>query len=256
MLAQRLKMTLRAYWPGGVIVGIGGLLLQKFRKKVVVDVSNEYVGWLRHVNAGMLQSGNLYCFDYAIRNLPNAAPILEIGSFCGLSTNLLTYYKEKHGVRNLLFTCDRWEFPRSEGRTMVGDSSITHAEYRAYARETFIRNVHMFSRYDLPHTIEMLSDEFFAAWRNGQEVADVFGGPVRLGGPLSFCYIDGNHSYEYARRDFINCDELLVPGGFILFDDSMDFTGYEGVRRVVAEVRRSGRYELVIKNPNYFFRKK
>ena len=61
----------------------------------IKDISDEdeYVEWLCFANAGMLDRGNLYCFDYAIRNLPSSAPLIEIGSFCGLSTNLITYYK-------------------------------------------------------------------------------------------------------------------------------------------------------------------
>lgn len=55
-----------------------------------IDISDDYVNWLCYANAGMLHRGNLYCFDYAIRNLPSEAPIVEVGSFCGLSANLLT----------------------------------------------------------------------------------------------------------------------------------------------------------------------
>ena len=56
------------------------------------------------------------------------------------------------------------------------------------------------------------------------------------------------------REIFANCDEYLEGGGFLLFDDSSDGSGYE-VCRVVQEVLKNGRYELVAKNPNYFFRK-
>lgn len=221
----------------------------------LIDISDEYVNWLCFANAGMLQRGNLYCFDYALTHLPSAAPLVEVGSFCGLSTNLLTYYKRKRGVTNLLFTCDRWVFEGSDKSPSVGDSSLTHAEYRDFVKETFVRNIKTFSRDDTPHTVEMFSDEFFEAWRAGVETKDVLGRAVKLGGPISFCFIDGNHTYEFARRDFEHADEFLERGGFILFDDSADGSGWE-VCEVVKEVAASGRYELVIKNPNYFFRKK
>jgi hypothetical protein len=101
----------------------------------------------------------------------------------------------------------------------------------------------------------MYSDEFFAAWSEGRQVKDVFEREVQLGGPISFAYIDGNHDYEFAQRDFINCDRHLVPGGFLLFDDSGDFSEWES-RWAAREALRSGRYDLVIKNPNYLLRKK
>lgn len=220
-----------------------------------IDISDEYVNWLCFANAGMLQRGNLYCFDYALGHLPSAAPLVEIGSFCGLSTNLLTYYKQKHGVTNPLITCDRWAFEGAHDGSNLGASSVPHAEYRTFVKETYIRNVRMFSRDDLPFTVEMFSDEFFEAWRAGRAETDVLGRPIKLGGPISFCFIDGNHTYEFARRDFEHTDEYLERGGFILFDDSADGSGWE-VCEVVREVASSGRYELVMKNPNYFFRKK
>ncbi len=230
-------------------------IAEALRRRSWKDISDEYVRWLCYANAGILHRGNLYCFDYAIRNLPSDAPIVEIGSFCGLSTNLLTYYKEQNNVRNRLITCDKWQFGGAVSGPLIGESSISHEEYRLFARETYMRNVRMFSRYDLPYTVEMLADEFFAAWRRGDEVRDVFERPIRLGGPISFCYIDGNHTYEYAKRDFENCDEFLERGGFILFDDSADGSGW-GVCQVVDEIRAAGKYEVVAKNPNYLVRKR
>jgi hypothetical protein len=197
-----------------------------------LDISDEYVNWL--------------CY---------AAPIVEIGSFCGLSTNLLTYYEAKNGVRNPLFTCDKWTFEGANHNSTLGDSSVTHEEYRTFVKETFIRNVSVFSRHALPHTVEILSDDFFEAWRESREVLDVFGRATRLGGPISFCYIDGNHTYEYVRRDFQNCDEFLEPRGFILFDDSADSSDWE-VRQVIAEIQAAKKYECIVNNPNYLFMKK
>jgi len=89
------------------------------------------VRWLRFANAGMLLDGNVSAMSRATRNLPATGSLLEIGSFCGLSTNV-----------------------------------------------------------------------------------------------------------------------------FILFDDSSDTYAFEGVRRVIQEIRASGRYEIVEQNPNYLVRKK
>jgi hypothetical protein len=218
----------------------------------VVDISDKYTEHLAGVNAGWLERGNLYCFDYAMRHLPGDSPMVEIGSFCGLSTNLINYYKGLHSAKNRLFNCDKWSWGDA-GR--IGASHVTYDEYLAFARETYVRNVRMFSRPDLPHTVEQFSADFFELWRRGEEVTDVFGRAVRLGGPISFCYIDGDHAYEPARRDFEDADEFLERGGFILFDDSADGTRWE-VARVRDEVLASGRYEVAAKNPNYLFRKK
>ncbi len=220
-----------------------------------IDISDAFTQWLGFANAGMLNRGNLYCFDRAIANLPGDAPVVEIGSFAGLSTNLLVYYLRRHGRSNRLITCDRWEFEGARPGERIGESPVKFDAYRAFVRDSFLRNVRFFSGDRLPHTLEMSSDEFFAAWREQARATDVFGRMVTLGGPIGFCYIDGNHSYACARRDFENADAFLEPGGFILFDDSADGTAWE-VCRVVAEVAADGRYELVTRNPNYLFRKR
>jgi hypothetical protein len=217
-----------------------------------INLMDDYLAYLSFANAGMLNKGNLLCFDYAIGNLPSKNPMVEIGSFSGLSTNIMTYFKRKHGARNELFTCDKWEFEGADGN--VGDSDVPHAEYREFVKGSYIRNVRMFSRSALPRTIEMLSDDFFGAWEDRQTVTDVLGRPAKLGGPISFCYIDGNHGYDFARRDFLNTDRFLEPGGFVLFDDSADGSQW-GVCRVVEEVKLLANYRLVVKNPNYLFQK-
>jgi hypothetical protein len=218
------------------------------------EISDDYVRWLGFANAGMLNSGNLYCFDHAVKNLPGDLPMVEIGSFCGLSTNLIAHYAQVNGRRNTLFTCDAWLFEGASTDKALPGSSITHAEYRTFVRDTFLRNVRMFSRDRLPHTIEKLSGDFFAAWRRGDEVTDVFDRKVRLGGRVGFVYIDGDHSYAGAKLDFELSDEFLEPGGFILFDDSADGSDWE-VCRVIEEVKATKRYEVVVANPNYLFRK-
>ena len=252
-----LKRALGVYRSEG-LVGVKRRLVQTLARQGTPsrNLWSDYLSWLTYANAGMLTRGNVWCMDYAIKNLPSQAPILEIGSFCGLSTNVIIYLKEKNNVHNPLITCDKWMFEGAGGGGMLGDSqSVTHAEYKKFVKETFVRNVQMFGRNDLPFTIELLSDEFFCSWTNLEKRQDVFGREVKLGGPLSFCYIDGNHSYECARRDFENCDRFLEKGGFILFDDSADGSEWE-VRKVVQEVIGTRHYDLIARNPNYLFRKK
>jgi hypothetical protein len=202
----------------------------------------------------MLERGNVDCFDWAIRHLPSDAPIVEIGSFCGLSTNVMTYLKRHHGKTNRLITCDRWIFERRDKTAELDDSGVSFDDYREFVRETFLRNAHMFSRHDLPFTVELFSDEFFEAWTARDTMNDVFGRSIALGGEISFCYIDGSHLYDVAKRDFANADRFLQRGGFILLDDSGDSTHHES-RLVAQEVLSDARYKLVTRNPNYLFQK-
>jgi hypothetical protein len=218
-------------------------------------LDDEYITQLCFINAGILEKGNIYSFDYAIGHLPSSAPILEIGSYCGLSTNLLTYLKKKHHVVSPLITCDKWEFqkPSVGDSTAVGTSPLLYRDLERFARESYLRNVRMFSADDPPYTFEMNSDDFFASWRARESRQDVLSRAYALGGPLSFCFVDGNHTYDYARRDFQNCDTFLQVGGFILFDDSTLLK--DDVYKVMPEVIATGRYKLVTMNPNHLFQK-
>jgi hypothetical protein len=216
-------------------------------------LKDEYLTWLSFANAGMLESGSKYLIDYALQHLPNEDPILQIGSFCGLSANVITHLKRIHGVRNPLFTSNKWEFENINGRPQIPNSPVRLSDYATFVRDSFIRNIKMFSPDDLPFAMEMLSDEFFEAWRFRKSTMDVLGRPVTLGGPLSFCHIDGNHTYECAKRDFQNCDENLEIGGFILFDDST-LTEF-GVYQLMPEIISAGSYKLIAANPYHLFQK-
>ncbi len=216
-------------------------------------LNDEYITWLCYANPGMLEKGNLYSIDYAISHLPSAAPILEIGTFCGLSTNVITHFKRKHGVSNPLITCDKWDFENVNGRSNIADSPVLFSEYKAFSKNSYIRNIQMFSRDDLPFTFEMTANEFFDAWGSRNNCTDVLGRSRDLGGPFSFCYIDGNHTYEYAKQDFLHCDTYLEDGGFILFDDSTlpEFS----LHNLMPEIMGMSRYRLIAENPYHLFQK-
>jgi len=204
----------------------------------------------------MLDRGNLFLVDYALGHLSGNAPFLEIGSFCGLSANLITHYKRKHGLTNKLFTCDKWEWTLDFGEeadNKIAGSPVLFSDYRRFTRDSYLRSIRTFSADDPPFTIEAFSAEFFELWGSQAVVEDVLGRSVGLGGPLSFCYVDGDHSYAAAKRDFENCDAFLEVGGFILFDDSTLKT--YGVHQLMPEVAATGRYKLVARNPNHLFQR-
>lgn len=216
---------------------------------------SRFVKWIGFANAGMLNPGNVYCFEYAIQRLPSGNPVIEIGSFCGLSANIISYYLRKFGKSNKLITCDKWIFERAEKQhEFLDGSSIRNEDIRNFVKESYIRNISFFSKENLPYTVEEFSDDFFSRWDKEEMATDVMGRNIQLGGKISFAYIDGNHTIEYAKRDFSNVDRHLEKGGFILFDDSYSKSEWE-VNKVVKEVLGRGDYELVLENPNFLIRK-
>ncbi len=206
----------------------------------------------RVVVPGWLEPGHLYCFDYAIKNLPDNNPILEIGTFAGLSTNTILFFLSKHNKANKLITTDYyWE-------DITADEKICNVEdpmtTKQYLKDSFVRNVKFFNPKGNIVSSDLPSDDFFVAWEKKEATKNLHGGEFVPGGPISFAYIDGNHVYDFAKRDFENVDKILVPGGFILFDDSADYTHW-GSKLVAQEAVKSGKYKIVKKNPHYFVQK-
>lgn len=229
------------------------ILQEKITEKIFKN--DEFITKIRYANAGALNMGNVLCFDYAFSRLPSEAPIIEIGSLCGLSANVITYLKFKHKIKNELFCVDPWDYYDGDRDKKIGQHpTLTNGEYTKIILQKFKDNLLLFSSYDLPFPIQSIADDFFVKWENKATVTDIFAREKTLGGAISFAYIDGNHDYDYAMQDFLNVDRFLDVGGFILFDDSADNTGW-GSCDVAQEVCKNDRYQLIKKSPHYFFQK-
>jgi predicted O-methyltransferase YrrM len=61
------------------------------------------------------------------------------------------------------------------------------------------------------HFFEMTSDAFFAAHDP----------KPYLGGPADLAFVDGMHHYEFALRDFLNCEAHCHPGGVVMVHDAI-----------------------------------
>lgn len=74
----------------------------------------------------------------------------------------------------------------------------------------------------------------------------------RLGGPADFILIDGDHSYEGAKRDFELYRELVAPQGMIAFHDIVPgATGkVGGVPALWQELRRQFRHTEFVRDWN------
>jgi len=213
---------------------------------------------IAHSIPGWLDPRNVRLFDYCIQHLPSGAPIVEIGSYCGLSLNMLIQLARKHRVSNTVISVDPWTFGIPE--EMTRSTGLATPAYRAYLVESFRRSVELFSRDRLPYHIELDSDQFFERWASGAELVDFFGRAAKLGGPISFAYIDGDHSYEQSRRDFANVDRFLEPGGFVVFDDSADRSHTRtgkiwGSTQTAQEAAALPNYRVIDKSHHYCIQK-
>lgn len=240
-------------------------LLKKIlgRRQYRLSPPDDYLIRLRCsvIGEGMLHPGNVYLMEHAIQHMPDGGCVLEIGSYGGLSANLLTYLLGKYQRNAELFCCDAWMYEGlhdDQGQATIwmdGRNDVLRTDFMDYLKTAFIQGARLLSAHRLPHAIHLDSDTFFAAWTKGETSLDVFERETRLGGPIAFAYIDGNHAYEYARRDMENAVQHLLPGGFILLDDSAKHQHF-GSARLAQEWIKHPDFEVVLDNPHYLFQKK
>ena len=122
-------------------------MIERPERQHQIDITDDYVKWLCFANAGMLDDGNLYLMDYALSRIRSESPLIEIGSFCGLSTNVLTHYKRKHGLKNPIITCDKWEFEIGDtDKVHVDGSPLLFSDYKCFVRDSYLRNTSSLQR--------------------------------------------------------------------------------------------------------------
>jgi hypothetical protein len=226
------------------------VIQRKIVQKRVKDISDEYTIMISSLVKGWLDTGNLLCFRHCLDNIPSGSSVVEIGSFQGLSTIMLDYYSKG---RHIIFNCDTWAPAPGIIDSCHSEIKIDPSTHKDFIKSSYINNISYFCN-TLPHSFEMSSDEFFNKWTEGAACKDVFGNMARLGGGIGFCFIDGEHSYEQTKKDFINTDRNLIRGGFVLFDDSPDYSDL-GCYRFVKWMLGNVAYRFVMKNPNYLFQK-
>jgi hypothetical protein len=225
--------------------------------------SDDFIKRIRSlvIGEGMLKEGNIGLIDFAIKNMPTEGSVLEIGSYGGLSANLIIYLMLKHKKNNSFFTCDAWIYEGyndhlkdANNNAIDGRKDILRSDYSVYIKNAFINSIKFLSPQNLPFSFHLYSDLFFENWNNHKNDVDIFGRKVQLGGNISFAYIDGGHSYEVAWKDFNNVASNLVKNGFILLDDSADGQNF-GSAHMMDTIKKDKKYKVIAKNPNYLIQK-
>jgi len=214
------------------------------------------------IGEGMLSNHNVKLIDYAIKNMPTDGDILEIGLYAGLSSNLILHYLELYNKNVQLFGCDIWEYEGFKDKTtqkksifIDGKKNVLRTNYDAYIKQSYIHACQLLHPDNLPYAYHLSSDAFFHNINNNIKVPDVFNREANFPKKLSFCYIDGNHSYDQTKRDFENVTKLTVKGGFILLDDTANNLNF-GSAKFAKELKSNDEFKIISKKQNYLIQKR
>lgn len=212
------------------------------------------------IEGGMFEKGNLYLMDYAIKNMPPSDWVFEIGSWAGYSSHVLLYLMKRYGRTEKFLSTDPWIYEGFTDRLAPaslytdGSTTLKRLEYMNYIKTAFMNSHYLLNADNLPNTFRYTSDEFFIHFANNAVLEDVFQRSLKLQGQFSFAYIDGNHAYDFAKRDFENVAKYLCKNGFIVLDDSKDGLR-NGDTSLIAEIEKNAAFKIIDKNPNYLIQK-
>lgn len=240
------------------------LLLDKItgNKTSPIEEDDMFIKRLRSsvIGEGMLPPQNVSLMAYAIQHMPDIGVVLEIGSYAGLSANIILHLMSKHAKPHKMYCVDAWIYEGYHDQKELnqefidGRSDVLRSDYCIYIKNAFIQSMRLFQPHRLPYAFHEKSSVFFSYW-NKKEMTDVFGRTIIPVGPISFAYIDGDHSYVAAKDDYENTLRLLMPGGFILLDDTAKELRFGSVQ-LRNEIMTDSRIEIVSSDYNLLIRKK
>jgi|TARA_R110001583_G_scaffold16234_12_gene66284 predicted O-methyltransferase YrrM len=139
--------------------------------------------------------------------------IVEIGVKKGVTTRLLIRAAQKTGGK--VFGYDLFD-PQG----VYSDSSVASRQRVNYTLSTKCGLDKGLYKLTMADT---LSDEFDEKLKND------------TGGKIDFAFIDGDHSYEGIKNDFLKVYPYLSPGGSIVLDDTYT---HVGCRKFILELRK------------------
>ena len=111
-------------------------LSQKMLRDLVDD---PFVQFLKAGIGGWLSDDNVIVFEQAIKVMPQSGGVVEIGSFLGRSTTILSYALRKYARQNPFFNCDAWHYPDGLFRDFVCQPDhilLAGENYQAWVRES------------------------------------------------------------------------------------------------------------------------
>jgi predicted O-methyltransferase YrrM len=196
---------------------------------------------------------SLFLLAYSTRDL--GGNIVEIGSWCGRSSCALGLAAQAIG--NTQVHCidpfpekDDW-YQNADGSysftvTIDGESITAYDEQTVWGTPFTKELAPLYDRFPgvlaaFRHSIASAGLETVVSPHRGSLTTFLKKVPADFKCKLAF--VDGDHGYEAVKDDIRNIERLLVPGGWICFDDA--FTTSTGVDRAISElVLASPKYEL------------
>lgn len=157
-------------------------------------------------------------------------PLLEIGSYCGLSTLWLA--KAARGAKTVVFAVDHHRGSEEhQAGEFFHDETLTDQEGHFDSLPEFRRNLKTHVAEDVVIPVVSTSARLAEHWTT----------------PLGFLFIDGGHSLQAALTDYRNWSQHVQRGGLLVIHDvfSSASDGGQAPHAIWRLAKQSGLFEEV-----------
>ena len=177
-------------------------LTQGFRKGFLGQRTYKNLeGWLSEPEGFLLY---LYSF------MNNMGEIVEIGSFKGKSTCYLASGIKDSNKKTKVNAVDPH---KGSPEFKLGEKYMGAGIWNGDSFKDFIKNLEDNKLKEYVKPIVKTSDEAVKTWKN----------------KIGLLFIDGDHAYESARKDFINWTKFIPIGGTVMLHDTVTWRGPKAV---------------------------
>lgn len=200
-----------------------------------------------HIAAVMRHAADIYGESnesklLAVMGIFPSAPkgdVVEIGALMGKSAFVLSFMADYHATGPMLVV-DPWSSAALPFRGVPPFFSDLNREWDwDLAAEAFLINM-------LPTVsgnfgyLRMRSEDGYRKYQTEKSVTTEYFGTTKYSGRIAMIHIDGNHGYEFVKKDCCLWFSNLVPGAWAIIDDYVWAygDGPERVGNVVLEQRR------------------
>jgi hypothetical protein len=189
----------------------------------------QQVGLMRMVDAipGMCGEAMMVAVMEAMRHAP-AGDVVEIGSWWGRSASLLVWLARHYGVGKVLCV-DPWLADALMQGEPMHDAANAEGDTEEALR-IFEINLSPLAQGSLNY-LRATSVDGAAAYRADRSVSTEAFGQTEYAGVISVLHIDGNHAEPSVAADADAWIPLVVPGGWIIFED-YEWAFGDGVKHV------------------------
>lgn len=219
-------------------------LFKKNRDELINLIADQEMSYPMEDRLTHATDGSLKFIDaYLLKNLLykyKPSTILEIGSFLGFSTRWLLEVSSSWNakvtavdpnIRHRIFDNPRWFVERFNSKFYPNRLEIISGFFGEYSNE--------YAYYDYEHYEPKQDRNFVDRLLNTREIID-----KNWSKKFDFIFIDGDHSYEAAMKNFAIAFNLLNDGGCIAFHDAVS---WEEVNKALQDIKLEFKDKAIVK---------